>query len=67
MRTANVGAGGGGGRELCRFLALAMFFLSGLPLACDQVLRGALAAGRKKEGELSTTSLSPIPLRLPVD
>ena len=25
--------------------------------ACDQALRGALAAGREKEGELATTSL----------
>ena len=26
-------------------------------LACEQVLRGALAAGKEKEGELATTSL----------
>ena len=26
-------------------------------LACEQALRGALAAGREKEGELATTSL----------
>ena len=26
-------------------------------LACEQALQGALAAGRKKEGELATTSL----------
>ena len=26
-------------------------------VACDQALRGALAAGREKEGELGTTSL----------
>ena len=47
-----------------------------LTLACEQALRGALAAGREKEGELATTSLEfefdpppirPIPLWLPVD
>ena len=27
-------------------------------LACEQALRGALAAGREKEGELATTSLN---------
>ena len=26
-------------------------------IACEQALRGALAAGREKEGELATTSL----------
>ena len=26
-------------------------------MACEQALRGALAAGREKEGELATTSL----------
>ena len=26
-------------------------------LACEQALKGALAAGREKEGELATTSL----------
>ena len=26
-------------------------------LACEQVLRGALAVGREKEGEIATTSL----------
>ena len=26
-------------------------------LACEQAVRGALAAGREKEGELATTSL----------
>ena len=26
-------------------------------VACDQALRGALAAGREKEGDLATTSL----------
>ena len=30
---------------------------SSYALACEQALRGALAAGREKEGELSTTSL----------
>ena len=28
-----------------------------LSLACEQALRGALVAGREKEGELATTSL----------
>ena len=28
-----------------------------LPLACEQVLRGALVAGREKEEELATKSL----------
>ena len=30
----------------------------GWVLACEQALRGALAAGREKEGELATTSLN---------
>ena len=38
-----------------------------LTLACEQALRGALAAGREKEGELATTSLEfefdPPPIR----
>ena len=34
--------------------------------ACEQALRGALAAGREKEGELATTSLEfDINLQLP--
>ena len=28
-----------------------------IAIACEQALRGALAAGREKEGELATTSL----------
>ena len=47
-----------------------------LILACEQALRGTLAAGREREGEFATTSLEfefhpppirPIPLWLPVD
>ena len=40
---------GGFGFVLCVFVAF--------ELACEQALRGALAAGREKEGELATRSL----------
>ena len=38
-------------------LALCTQGLEGGEVACDQALRGALAAGREKEGDLATTSL----------